>query len=81
MCGGAEEGVGVKGVSWKMGQPAAGGTGCRGLLVAGGWWAESSVGGGCFERGCTVGGWCRGRGNWGTGTWVRLSSAGRGGKS
>ena len=36
LCGGAAEGVGVKEAPWKMGQPVAGGTGCRGLLVTGG---------------------------------------------
>ena len=30
------KGVGVKEAPWKMGQPVAGGTGCRGLLVTGG---------------------------------------------
>ena len=39
-CGGAEIGVWLVAAPWKMGHPVAGGTGCRGLLVEGVWWAE-----------------------------------------
>ena len=43
MCGGAETGVWLVAVPWKMGHPVAGRTGCRGLWVEGVWWAECSA--------------------------------------
>ena len=69
-CAGAEACVGWAAAPWKMGNPVAGGTGCKGWLVAGACWVERRAGGGCFGRGCTVGRNCCGveRGAVGVGT-------------
>ena len=48
--GGAEAGVGWAVAPWKMGHPVAGGTGCRGWLMAGAWWVGSRVGGDVLEE-------------------------------